>query len=335
MAVNSQQASKPRLSTLRKRKKALLAKVREARALWRVNKGDKGLKKALKTAKKEFEEAKSKLISLKVQLKTNTAASNPELTSPNPPQTRKSPPPKQKSPLPNDPLSSQTPVSDTRGKKRKRERTSDQDTNPRDFAGSDGEGGKEGGGRKVFVANLSFDIDEKELKKVCSRWGTVAEVSWLENDDKKFMGCAFVTFADSKAAQRAVDAKEFKHMKRLVRVEYSRDPTQAMEMVKDEYTSCFVGNLPFDATEDGLRDWGGGDNAGIQKIYFPRDPNTGDHKGCAFIDFSNSKKLREFVLLNGKTYGGRKLRLRPKASGNSTTKSRRRRRRKKAKSHDQ
>eukprot|EP00954_Amorphochlora_amoebiformis_P021803 1348832-Amorphochlora_amoeboformis.AAC.2 len=76
MAVNSQQASKPRLSTLRKRKKALLAKgggadnrqlsfrparartltVREARALWRVNKGDKGLKKALKTAKKEFEE---------------------------------------------------------------------------------------------------------------------------------------------------------------------------------------------------------------------------------------------------------------------------------------
>mmetsp|Transcript_8828 Transcript_8828/g.21730 ORF Transcript_8828/g.21730 Transcript_8828/m.21730 type:complete len:373 (-) Transcript_8828:94-1212(-) len=188
------------------------------------------------------------------------------------------------------------------------------------------------GKRKIFVSNLSFDVDEKAIKDLFAPCGAVTEVSWLEKEDSKnrgqriFMGCAYVTFATADGAKKAVERGGLHHMKRDIRVEFSRDKTSAMAKVAEGARSCFVGNLPFTATEDQLREWAGGDGAGVVRVWMPRDQN-GKHKGSGFVDFKDTASLRDFVQKNGTVFSGRKIRLRPKPP---STKKKRRRRKKKS-----
>eukprot|EP00465_Bigelowiella_longifila_P011429 CAMPEP_0185267550 /NCGR_PEP_ID=MMETSP1359-20130426/34700_1 /TAXON_ID=552665 /ORGANISM="Bigelowiella longifila, Strain CCMP242" /LENGTH=213 /DNA_ID=CAMNT_0027857953 /DNA_START=66 /DNA_END=704 /DNA_ORIENTATION=+ len=112
--------------------------------------------------------------------------------------------------------------------------------------------------RKVFVSNLSFKVDEAAVRKLFSECGNVTEVTWLEEEkkgSKVFMGCAYVTFSTLEGASKAVQRGEVHHMKRDVRVEYSRDRTKMMSEVVEGATSCFVGNLPFDLDEKDLEAW--------------------------------------------------------------------------------
>ena len=66
---------------------------------------------------------------------------------------------------------------------------------------------------KLFVGNLSFDITENDLQVLFEEYGTVTEVS-LVNDrvTGRSRGFAFVTFsnaAEGQAAVRALEGKEF------------------------------------------------------------------------------------------------------------------------------
>jgi RNA recognition motif-containing protein len=66
---------------------------------------------------------------------------------------------------------------------------------------------------KLFVGNLSFDTTENDLQDLFEEYGTVTEVS-LVNDrvTGRSRGFAFVTFsnaAEGQAAVRALEGKEF------------------------------------------------------------------------------------------------------------------------------
>jgi len=66
---------------------------------------------------------------------------------------------------------------------------------------------------KLFVGNLSFDTTENDLQVLFEEYGTVTEVS-LVNDrvTGRSRGFAFVTFSNAEegqAAVRALEGKEF------------------------------------------------------------------------------------------------------------------------------
>ncbi len=75
-------------------------------------------------------------------------------------------------------------------------------------------------------------------------------------------------------------------------------------------TRLFVGNLPFDCTEDQIRDLFTGASIATTSVKIVSDRDTGRSRGFAFVDVESEEALRNAVAeLNGKDLGGRPLRV--------------------------
>lgn len=72
--------------------------------------------------------------------------------------------------------------------------------------------------------------------------------------------------------------------------------------------SIYVGNLPFSATEDELRDlfepFGS-----VSSVKLISDRETGRPRGFGFVEMDDSGALKAIQELNGKDMGGRTLRI--------------------------
>mmetsp|Transcript_22336 Transcript_22336/g.35880 ORF Transcript_22336/g.35880 Transcript_22336/m.35880 type:complete len:368 (-) Transcript_22336:232-1335(-) len=277
--------------------KKLRIKMKEARAAWRENKKDRTLKKKFKKAKLALQQAKGEPNVKKDSVKKLNKMTN-EKSSDHLAADRKGGDSSMDIPSVSNQPSAASEVENPKTKQDPEAATTTNDAK-----------------RKVFVSNLNFKVDEAAIKKLFSECGKVTEVTWLEEEkkgSKVFMGCAYVTFTTLAGARKAVQRGEVHHMKRDVRVEYSRDRTKMMSEVVEGATSCFVGNLPFELDEKDLEAWAGGSAAGVKKIFLLKDRKTKKQKGCGFVEFHNTENLRKFVLKNGSFFKGRKIRLRPK-----------------------
>ena len=70
----------------------------------------------------------------------------------------------------------------------------------------------------------------------------------------------------------------------------------------------YVGNLPFQTTEDDLRDWFA--NAGVTQsvVQIIRDRFSGNSRGFAFVEVGNDTEADNAIqMLNGKDFQGRAL----------------------------
>ncbi len=86
-------------------------------------------------------------------------------------------------------------------------------------------------------------------------------------------------------------------------------------------TKLYVGNLPFTATEDAVRNLFA-DHGTVEKISLINDRDTGRPRGFGFIEMSNSDATRAMQALNGKDFDGRALKIneaqdKPRTSGYS------------------
>ena len=71
--------------------------------------------------------------------------------------------------------------------------------------------------------------------------------------------------------------------------------------------NLFVGNLPFSATEDQLRDLFSAFGE-IQQVRIMTDRDTGRSRGFAFVEIADDEAAAKAVSeLNGKDFGGRQL----------------------------
>jgi RNA recognition motif-containing protein len=73
-------------------------------------------------------------------------------------------------------------------------------------------------------------------------------------------------------------------------------------------TKIYVGNLPFSATEDEIRQLFGQYGA-VQSVSLITDRETGRPRGFGFVEMSESDASRAIQNLNGKNMGGRPLRV--------------------------
>ena len=84
-------------------------------------------------------------------------------------------------------------------------------------------------------------------------------------------------------------------------------------------TKLYVGNLPFSATEDSIRDLFA-PHGSVEKISLINDRDTGRPRGFGFVEMSNADATRAMQALNGKELDGRALKVneaqdRPRAGG--------------------
>ena len=70
----------------------------------------------------------------------------------------------------------------------------------------------------------------------------------------------------------------------------------------------FVGNLPFSATEDAVRQLFEAHGA-VQKIALITDRETGRPRGFGFVEMANADATRAMQALNGTDFGGRALKI--------------------------
>jgi cold-inducible RNA-binding protein len=71
--------------------------------------------------------------------------------------------------------------------------------------------------------------------------------------------------------------------------------------------NIFVGNLPYGATEEGLRDLFGPFGE-VQQVRIMTDRDTGRSRGFAFVEMAQDDDAEKAIAaLNGKDFGGRPL----------------------------
>jgi RNA recognition motif-containing protein len=72
--------------------------------------------------------------------------------------------------------------------------------------------------------------------------------------------------------------------------------------------SIYVGNLPFTATEDEVRDLFG-TYGQVNSVKLIADRETGRPRGFGFVEMDDSAALKAIDQLNGQDLGGRTLRI--------------------------
>ena len=70
----------------------------------------------------------------------------------------------------------------------------------------------------------------------------------------------------------------------------------------------YVGNLPFTATEDGVRTLFSAHGT-VEKVSLINDRDTGQPRGFGFVEMSSSDASRAMQALNGKDFDGRSLKV--------------------------
>jgi RNA recognition motif-containing protein len=73
-------------------------------------------------------------------------------------------------------------------------------------------------------------------------------------------------------------------------------------------TKLYVGNLPFSATEDSVRELFAAHGA-VEKVALVNDRDTGQPRGFGFVEMSSADAQRAMQTLNGKDFGGRPLKV--------------------------
>jgi RNA recognition motif-containing protein len=73
-------------------------------------------------------------------------------------------------------------------------------------------------------------------------------------------------------------------------------------------TKLYVGNLPFSATEDSVRDLFAAFGA-VEKVALVNDRDTGQPRGFGFVEMSSADAQSAMQSLNGKDFGGRPLKV--------------------------
>jgi len=174
---------------------------------------------------------------------------------------------------------------------------------------------------KLFIGNLSFDIDDDGIKAFFKDCGEIVDVFWLKDrDTDRFKGCGFVTFESVDAACKAVEMNGQECMGREIRIDFAKPrpggnkpkkgrETRPLSEKPEGCLTVFCGNLSFDIDDTKMQEFATEAGCGeIAHIRWLTDRDTGDFKGCGFIEFADTADVDKFVTKNGADLMGRNIR---------------------------
>lgn len=141
------------------------------------------------------------------------------------------------------------------------------------------------GGRKLFVGQLPRDMTQDQVRGLMAPYGTIEELHVMT--DKRTgqgTGAAFVIYFTREEAQAAIHGLNGEHT-----VEGMRTPLQVRfaegEIDREKEAKLFVGQVPFSASEEDLRQIFG-QFGGIVEVALVRQKDRSS-KGCGFVRFSD------------------------------------------------
>jgi nucleolin len=193
--------------------------------------------------------------------------------------------------------------------------------------------GNPSGCTRLFLGNLPFAVDEASLRTFLDP-AEMTHVKWItDKETGKFYGSAFIEVATSKCGAIAVKKKNGeKLMGRPIRINFaparesdvwppkSKEVTgnggqaggsgvKAMGVKPDNCVKLFIGNLSFDIDDDAIIKFFASVDAEVKAVRWLHHRDTGDFKGCGYVEFWNTEACEKGAALNGKSLMGRPIRI--------------------------
>lgn len=174
---------------------------------------------------------------------------------------------------------------------------------------------------KCFVGNLSFDIDDDAARDFFKDCGALTDIFWLtDRDSGKFKGCGFLTFESVEAATKACQKNGEDLMGRPLKINFAKPRPGGDRKPRKSFgarplsekpagcTTVFVGNLSFNIDDAAMTEFTK-ECGEVSSIRWLSDRETGNFKGCGFIDFASTEGVDNFVKKNGSDLMGRAIRI--------------------------
>ncbi|CAL9007983.1 unnamed protein product [Prunus brigantina] len=166
---------------------------------------------------------------------------------------------------------------------------------------------------KVYVGGIPYYSTEDDIRSYFESCGTITEVDCLRFPDSgKFRGIAIISFKTEAAAKRAL-ALDGAEMGELFLKIQPYKATRANKVsdfapqIVEGYNRIYVGNLSWDITEDDLKKLFS--DCKISSIHFGMDKETGEFRGYAHVNFSDSLSLTLALKLDQKVVCGRPVKI--------------------------
>lgn len=191
-------------------------------------------------------------------------------------------------------------------------------------AASPAQSGGVEGGRKLFVSNLSWNIDDDGIRKFFEDDGELTDIKWnTDRETGRFRGSGFIEFATPEAAASALKKNGNVLMERPIRLELARERPggergagagagggaaggrfQQREMTPkpEGCTTVFLGNLSFNIDEDTIRKTFSDCGEIVAIRWVEKD---GTFKGCGFVEFADESGPDKAIKFNGENVLGR------------------------------
>mmetsp|Transcript_1258 Transcript_1258/g.2756 ORF Transcript_1258/g.2756 Transcript_1258/m.2756 type:complete len:352 (-) Transcript_1258:108-1163(-) len=190
---------------------------------------------------------------------------------------------------------------------------------------------------RLFVGNLPFVVDETSLKTFLPG---VTHIKWItDKETGKFYGSSFVEMDTSTSAADAVAKAGKELMGRAIKVNFAParpgdvwpppnkrtvaggensgggggqaggTGVKAMSAKPDNCLKLFIGNLSYDIDEDGITKFFASVDVEIKAVRWLHHKDSGDFKGCGFVEFWKPEDCSKGATLNGKNLLGRPIRI--------------------------
>mmetsp|Transcript_5769 Transcript_5769/g.5591 ORF Transcript_5769/g.5591 Transcript_5769/m.5591 type:complete len:372 (+) Transcript_5769:15-1130(+) len=191
---------------------------------------------------------------------------------------------------------------------------------------------------RLFLGNLPFSVDESSLGAFLP--GEVTHIKWItDKETGKFYGSAFIEMDNSTSAADAVAMAGSKLIGRPTKINFAParegdvwpppkkvisgggtvggggqaggTGTKAMSAKPDNCLKLFIGNLSYDIDDEGIIKFFGnvGETVEVKAVRWLHHKDSGDFKGCGFVEFWNTEACEKGATLNGKNLLGRPIRI--------------------------
>ncbi|CAJ1959161.1 unnamed protein product [Cylindrotheca closterium] len=183
---------------------------------------------------------------------------------------------------------------------------------------------------RLFLGNLPFSVDESSLAAFLP--GEVTHIKWItDKETGKFYGSAFIEMDNSKSAADAVAMAGSKLIGRPIKINFApaRDGDEwppvkkvvsgggqaggsgikAMSAKPENCLKLFIGNLSYDIDDEGITKFFANVDAEIKAVRWLHHKDSGDFKGCGYVEFWKTEACEKGATLNGKNLLGRPIRI--------------------------
>jgi len=167
---------------------------------------------------------------------------------------------------------------------------------------------------RVYVGNLSFDIDEPTIREAFKDCGALVNINLItKKDTGRFAGASILEFSSENGAQKALQLNGVDLHGRAIKVELAKPrrgkpETLPLSPKPDGCNTIFIGRLSEQVTDDIIKETFG-QFGEIKSIRFLSDKETGEFKGVVFVEFTDPQSVDKAVQLNGQDLLGRSMRI--------------------------